>query len=239
MNKPSHLAVLDGGTPLLLINYSPDQPRDQGGRFSHTSGAGIIARKVISKGKDITRKAVTSPAGLARKAMVGKPGKPIHVGRRISEYDDPDWVLKWERDNTPKELDKKARGFANRLVEQKRELASVPATKLMRALQYTPLGFLKLGDRRAFGNVHHASWVDKRTGYRYDFHPAKMSRDAIFGEVDGVVVETAPNGEKRQVKGPKYSMFKRNCQTAGAFLPRYIKKFQRMRRLDLKRQGVT
>jgi hypothetical protein len=162
-----------------------------------------------------------------RKAMAkGGPGY-IKYTKRDHNALQPKWVNKWEEDNELRgdQLDPKLIKFKDRLVRQNRPFAS----GLMRAITRggRALGIIQLMEKISGHTADHASWVDKRTGYRYDFQGSPGN--VVTGYTQGRLVETAPDGTKRELKGPHYNLFKKNCQDANRFLPQYIKKFNQFR----------
>ncbi len=210
----------------IARNYRPDHlailPNQQGA-CSVNDGCGLNVNKLVANA--LLRNAWTDEARQAaleaRRAKSRVPNKSS-LSSRFS-----DWVKSWESSNTINPSPK-LRRFKDRLVEQTRDLDNSIVSGLAKAGSY--VGLTQAFEKVIGSKVSHSSWVDKRTGYRYDFYPKEGYGVSDF--VPGIVVETSPDGIKRAVKGPAYNLFKRNCQDAGGFLPRYIKKFVKMRRRE-------
>lgn len=156
-------------------------------------------------------------------------GYKFYSKRQAGKFQ-PSWVNKWELKNLPK-ANPKLRAYKQRLEAQYRDFGDRRVEMLERFL--TKVGITPIMEKLSGSKRDHASWVDKRTGYRYDFHPVKGGK-GVFKETDGRLIETAPNGDKRELRGPKYHLFKKNCQMANKFLPEYIKKFNRLREEERK-----
>lgn len=217
------------GRPFTHIakNYRPDHlailPNQQGA-CSVQDGCGLNVNQLVTN--FLLRNAWTEEARQASiEARRGKRGlkeRFLSIKSGIS-----DWVKSWESSNRV-EPNPKLRKYKDRLLEQSRDFDNPYVA-----------GFAKVG--RLFGvtqaiegiagsRISHSSWLDRKTGHRYDFHPVEGHGVSDF--VPGSIIETDLNGDKRVVKGPAYNLFKRNCQSAGGFLPKYIKKFVKMRRKE-------
>lgn len=144
-------------------------------------------------------------------------GKNCHLGEKISSKLKSSPAL---------------RRFSERLVKSEKELKNPIVRSLAKVGRFT--GLTQAAERLIGSKATHATWTDRRTGYKYDFRPAKGV--GLTSYVDSRLTETSPSGKTVELSGPKYNLIKRNCHDANVFLPQYIRKFNRMRRKERKRE---
>ena len=87
----------------------------------------------------------------------------------------------------------------------------------------------KIGRATVGSELRHVTWIDKKTGYKYDFRPkGGMSLTAAIPAVfrKGEMTETRPSGRKTIILGPRYNVLFRNCQDAAKWLDKYVDKFK-------------
>lgn len=195
--------------------------------------ADLIRSLSFNEWSDEARAAALEARRRKIRGRLDKMGYRIIGPRQANKYQ-PSWVNKWERKNLPK-IDAHLRRFNKRIEQQTRDFASPTMSRVAKFGRL--IGTTQLMEKVSGSKGSHSSWVDKRTGYRYDFHPASGS--GIIGFTEGKVVETSPDGTKRELKGPEYNLFKRNCQMANKFLPKFIKKFSDLRKLEQRLNGSS
>lgn len=197
------------------------------GKLSSTRTARLIRALARNEWSDEARAAALETRRRKAKSSYQRQGYRFYGKRAANKYQ-PRWINQWEKKNAPKP-DESLKRWNKRLEMQYRDFGH-PIVEAIESFG-RKVGYTQLLEKISGSKGDHASWVDKKTGYRYDFHPAVPGK-GIIGESDGKLVETAPDGSKRELRGPKYQFFKRNCQMANKFLPRYIKKFNKLREAE-------
>lgn len=190
----------------LLANYDPDQPRDRGGKFARWTGGQRVVRQARKDAAALQAQGIkTDVRALTRKG---------------------DEAL---RDPTGQKA-KKLQRIKDRLIEAPREFKGTTGVvrTIIKVVNKIPIISSVVGKK-----LYHASWVDQKTGMKYDFQPKKNNFEAFHSFVPGSIVETSPNGTTREIEGHLYNLLEDNCQDASRLMKTYIPKFNAMRRKEL------